>query len=54
MTWAPLWLILAFHPCVTFWLPAYDHFTAHPFLAEPWLVTVTAALNPPPHWFCTL
>ncbi|CAM5623270.1 hypothetical protein SGRIM128S_05413 [Streptomyces griseomycini] len=54
MTFAPDWVTLAFQPLVIFWLPAYDHFTAHDDLAAPLLVTVTDAVKPVFHWFCTL
>ncbi len=54
MTAVPLWLIFAFQPLVTFWLPAYDHFAAQLDLAAPLLVIVTAAVKPVSHWFCTL
>lgn len=54
VTAVPLWLILAFQPEVTFWFPAYDHLTAQEDLAAPLLVTVTAAVKPVSHWFCTL
>jgi hypothetical protein len=54
VTAVPLWLIFAFQPLVTCWLPAYDHFTAQLDLAAELLVTVTAAVKPVSHWFCTL
>lgn len=54
MTSAPLWLTFAFQPLVTFWFPAYDHFTDQLLLAALLLVTVTAAVKPVSHWFCTL
>ncbi len=50
----PLWLSFALQPLVTFWLPAKDHFTDQPDLAAALLVTVTAAVKPVSHWFCTL
>lgn len=54
MTVVPLWLILAFQPLVTFWFPAYAHFSDQLDLAVVLLVTVTAAVKPVSHWFCTL
>ncbi len=53
VTAAPLWVILAFHPLETFWLPAKDQPTFQEDFAAELLVRVTLAVNPPLHELCT-
>jgi hypothetical protein len=38
----------------TFWSPPKAHFSSHELTAGPVLVTVTAAVKPVLHWFCTV
>jgi len=50
VTAAPDWLMAAFQPCVTFWLPANDQPSFQLVSALPVLVTVTEAVKPLSHW----
>ncbi|SCD50308.1 hypothetical protein GA0115240_111515 [Streptomyces sp. DvalAA-14] len=54
MTALPDWLIWAFQPWVTCWLPAKDQPTFQLVTGLPVLVTVTDAVKPASHWVCTV
>ncbi len=51
VTFCPLWVTVAFQAEVTFWSPPYVQVRRQPEMAEPRLVTLTAAVYPPVHWF---
>ncbi len=51
---APDWLTAAFHACVTLWPDGHVQASCQPLTgAVPVLRTVTCAVNPADHWFCT-
>src|SRR5262245_5858027 len=54
VTWAPLWVTVAFHAWVTCWPAVNDQVNVQLVSGSPRFVRMMLAPNPPGHWFVTV